>query len=173
MAALAALALAGCGDNGGSGAHPSGSSSASASGSAAASADSKAKAMEVAKCMRANGFPNQPDPVLDDNGDWTFPASADAAAAPPPCDAAIRAWKASTSGGRGPSAEEMAQRRAYAKCIRTHGVADFPDPDSDGNFPLTAEQRAQAGSPQAREAQHACASLAPPRDPNKPAPGSS
>jgi hypothetical protein len=67
----------------------------------------------------------------------------------------------------------MAQRRAYAKCLRSHGIADFPDPDSDGNFPLTEAQRARAESQAAAGARQSCASLAPPRAPDKPAPGPS
>jgi len=30
---------------------------------------------------------------------------------------------------------------AYARCMRSHGVPDFPDPDSNGNFHLDNNQR--------------------------------
>ncbi|HEY2505714.1 MAG TPA: hypothetical protein VGI58_04305 [Streptosporangiaceae bacterium] len=31
---------------------------------------------------------------------------------------------------------------AYARCMRAHGVPDFPDPDSNGNFHLSSNQQA-------------------------------
>src|SRR5260370_34299274 len=30
---------------------------------------------------------------------------------------------------------------AYARCMRSHGVPDFPDPDSNGNFNLGNNQQ--------------------------------
>ena len=30
---------------------------------------------------------------------------------------------------------------AYARCMRSHGVPDFPDPDSNGNFQLSNNQQ--------------------------------
>lgn len=33
------------------------------------------------------------------------------------------------------TAEQIAHRRAYAKCMRENGVPDFPDPNPDGNWP--------------------------------------
>lgn len=35
---------------------------------------------------------------------------------------------------------------AYARCMRSHGVPDFPDPDSDGNFNLASNQQGGKGS---------------------------
>jgi hypothetical protein len=37
---------------------------------------------------------------------------------------------------------------AYARCMRSHGVPDFPDPDSNGGFNLGGNQ--QGGGPTAR-----------------------
>ena len=35
---------------------------------------------------------------------------------------------------------------AYARCMRSHGVPDFPDPDENGNFSLSTSQQG-GGSP--------------------------
>jgi len=40
----------------------------------------------------------------------------------------------STSASGGSTREQAAL--SYARCMRSHGVPDFPDPDSDGNFHL-------------------------------------
>jgi hypothetical protein len=65
-----------------------------------------------------------------------------------------------SAGGTGrrsgsPSAE------AYAKCMRSHGVPTFPDPNSTGQ--LDASSVANLNSTQGRKAQEICRSLAPRR----------
>jgi len=44
---------------------------------------------------------------------------------------------ASTTGG----ATRVQAALAYARCMRSHGVPDFPDPDSNGNFDLGNNQQ--------------------------------
>lgn len=56
---------------------------------------------------------------------------------------------------------------AYSKCIRSHGVPNFPDPDSSGNLPPDAKQIG-ASAPQFDAAQAACIHLLP--DDNRPKP---
>jgi hypothetical protein len=50
---------------------------------------------------------------------------------------------------------------AYAECVRSHGVPDFPDPDSSGGFDKTAVSQLAAGNPQFQTATHTCAHLLP------------
>jgi hypothetical protein len=47
---------------------------------------------------------------------------------------------------------------AFSRCVRAHGVAGFPDPDSSGRLPATGKQIAH-GSPQYPAAESACAHL--------------
>jgi hypothetical protein len=47
---------------------------------------------------------------------------------------------------------------AYSRCMRSHGVTNFPDPDSAGNFPPLASSSAQAKQA-SLSAQEACKSL--------------
>jgi hypothetical protein len=52
---------------------------------------------------------------------------------------------------------------AYSRCVRSHGVPDFPDPDSSGQIPKEAVVRAlgRVSDSRARAATNACANLNP------------
>lgn len=52
---------------------------------------------------------------------------------------------------------------AYSRCVRSHGVPDFPDPGSDGQIPKEAVVRAlrKVGDSRAEAATNACANLNP------------
>jgi hypothetical protein len=51
----------------------------------------------------------------------------------------------------------------YSRCVRSHGVPDFPDPDSNGQIPKEAAVRALRGvsDSRAKAATYACANLNP------------
>jgi len=127
MAALAAgvlaMAVAACGTG-------SGSSSA-----ATGAADDSA-GLVFARCMRAHGLPHFPDPggprpsgnVISILGAH-LPPSTDVRA-PAFRSALSRCLKLITDGHPPPpvSAGQKAQALGFAKCMRDHGVPDFPDP---------------------------------------------
>jgi hypothetical protein len=48
---------------------------------------------------------------------------------------------------------------AFSHCIRSHGVSQFPDPDSSGAIPKVTLQQLGVGSSQFQAAQSACVSL--------------
>lgn len=50
---------------------------------------------------------------------------------------------------------------AYAGCMRSHGVPNFPDPGSAGEFNKTALSRLAASNPQFQPAANTCAHLLP------------
>ena len=50
---------------------------------------------------------------------------------------------------------------AYSSCMRSHGVANFPDPDSSGVFPATQLKSLRVGKSQFRAADRACSHLLP------------
>lgn len=54
-----------------------------------------------------------------------------------------------------------AQSLAYAKCMRSHGVPQFPAPDGQGNFNNAQIQQVDQSDPQPRNADFACRSLLP------------
>jgi hypothetical protein len=49
----------------------------------------------------------------------------------------------------------------YATCMRSHGVTNFPDPNSQGTFQITSGQGINIKSSQYQSAARACQSLAP------------
>jgi hypothetical protein len=114
--------------------------------------------------MRANGYPNFPDPVENGQGGWEIPESPDVPATidPPACAELVRNAKQGTEVANAPSAEDMAKLRQYASCMREHGAPNFPDPDSQGNFDLPPELR---NDPARDTAHEACKQYAPPPRP--------
>ncbi len=71
----------------------------------------------------------------------------------------------SSSTGSGSSAtasgSASSKAAAYAECVRSHGVPDFPDPDSSGGFDKTTLSRLAAGNSQFQTATRTCAHLLP------------
>jgi len=55
----------------------------------------------------------------------------------------------------------------YSECVRSHGVTNFPDPDSFGNFSLYGTG-IMVGSPSFHAAENACSRLLPGGNPSAP-----
>jgi hypothetical protein len=158
---FAMLALAGC--NGA----PGGATEAGAS---PTPSSNQAAAIVLAECMRANGFPNFPDPVKDDQGRWNFPAETAGDWLPPDaCRPLVRDWKSVFADEKPLTADDMAKLREYAKCMREHGLPDFPDPDDDGNFEVPDRLRvlAENNDPVVTATIEACEHLLPPKKAGK------
>jgi hypothetical protein len=105
-----------------------------ASGSSAANSGSVASdALAFARCMRANGVPNFPDP--SPGGGFLFNAGAVNPSSPAVSSARTRCQKLMPGGGppapgstTHPSAQTVAKLVGIAQCMRQHGVPEFPDP---------------------------------------------
>jgi hypothetical protein len=136
-----ALALAGCGSSSSpTVAHLSygrSASSASPEGGASSSASTgtlQQAAIAYAKCMRSNGVPNFPGPKPE--GGFLFNATARIDPSSPAFKAAqAKCRKLLPSGGppgpgssTSPSPQTLARFLRIARCMREHGVYDFPDP---------------------------------------------
>ena len=68
----------------------------------------------------------------------------------------------SSNSSRSNSSGSPAQQAlAFARCMRRHGVTDFPDPNSSGNFPPSAKQISLSDPHQFQEARTACSDLLP------------
>ncbi len=132
----AALTVAGCGGSSSPGvAHLS-----SAQGASAARSESGGSAPEgpaslqqaavaYAKCMRSNGVPNFPDPNA--GGGFLFHARAGIINSPLFKAAQAKCHKLLPGGpgsGPPPSPQTLARFLNIARCMRQHGVYDFPDP---------------------------------------------
>ncbi len=166
------IALAGCGGSSSPGVarlatSTSGGTAASSGGSSSpqGSASTQQKMVAYSQCMRTHGVPNFPDPTS--SGQNTK-------------EAVIRAFKEvgnsqvlsaqaacqhlQPNGGQ-PTQAERAQHigdlLAFARCMRTHGLENFPDPASSGQ--VTHEMLSGAGinvhQPAVLQAADACVSV--------------
>jgi hypothetical protein len=151
VAATAMLALSACtGGRGSSGPSP-------------APGGPPAALVEAAKCMRANGLPQWPDPVRRPDGRWGWPDDAPEVTAPPACEELMRQGKSGQQPSRRPlSAADMTLLRKWADCVRAHGIADWPDPDADGQFDPPARLRPLASNQELAAVSRACEALEPP-----------
>jgi hypothetical protein len=154
--ALLMLALAGCGGGPGS--------PATASQTQSAQQLAQAVWLQFARCARSHGAPDFPDPQLDSQGRASF---ADGALAKQEmgtsqvrqaCGRILSRLPASAQQQPPVTAARLRQLVAYARCIRQHGVPDFPDPRPDGTFPQPLPQK---GTPQLNNAVQACRHYAP------------
>jgi hypothetical protein len=93
--------------------------------SSSSSAGKQGKAVKFAECMRANGVPHFPDP--DPSGETNFGVDV----TPGVWLKAVHACKdlqppGALSSKR--STKEQSAALRFARCVRAHGVKDFPDP---------------------------------------------
>jgi hypothetical protein len=120
MAALASCALlAACGSTG----QPSGT----ATGSAAGASGDKSHDFEFSACMRSHGVPSFPDPTP--GGGIELPTNLDPQS--PAFRSARRACKQFLPNRGTPPSTSAGERTAaltLARCMRAHGVPQFPDP---------------------------------------------
>lgn len=81
--------------------------------------------LKYAECMRANGFPNFPDP--SPNGSFNGPQIPAGATVPAKCSKLPSAGL-SLGTTTHPSAQTVAHWVKVAHCMRRHGIDQFPDP---------------------------------------------
>jgi len=121
-AALAACA-AGCG-----GSHPTARSGAAPTRSPAAAWH------QVVLCARAHGMPNLQDPQINAEGKAIFPNGLSIP------DETRRACQTlvdrlvPNADNHQPTPAQLAALLRFARCMRSHGVPDWPDPHPDGTF---------------------------------------
>jgi len=154
-----ALLVTGCGGSSGAGAA---GSAAPASGPA-----SYAQMAAYSQCMQSHGAPAFPNPAKGPGGGYGYPMDPQNSSqlTGPGYNAALKACKKLQPRGGGLTpAERQAAINAllrFARCMRTHGLPDFPDPTTNGhgiqiNFPVDPT------SPQFQSALKACRAVAPP-----------
>jgi hypothetical protein len=101
--------------------------------------------VSFAQCVRSHGVPNFPDPTSPQEFKFYLASSEGS----PAFQSAQTACQHALPGG-GPPSQSPAQRQAqtvaalaFAHCLRSHGVPNFPDPTSSGQ--ITHEMLANAG----------------------------
>ena len=125
----------------------------------------KPDAVAFSRCMREHGVKNFPDP--DANGRITVKAQAGVGDDTMGPDSAVfkAAQEACKAYMPAPSAQDQQRDQAamlkYAKCMRGHGIADFPDPQPGQPIALKGEGDLSPDSPAFQKAQEACKHLQP------------
>jgi hypothetical protein len=66
-----------------------------------------------------------------------------------------------SGGSPGGGGAKNSQAVAFAQCVRSNGVTNYPDPDSSGGIPKETPQQLGVTTSQLQSAQHACQHLLP------------
>jgi hypothetical protein len=144
ITASAVVMLAGC-----SGSSPSTSTGGGGSKSVAADA------VKFARCIRSHGVSDFPDPPS--SGQLTIPPDDRNTPAFESASKACQSLMPGGAGGAGPSGQTSDMTRAQAlrlaRCVRAHGVPNFPDPNASGVIPPSG---VNPNSPAVKAALHAC-----------------
>jgi hypothetical protein len=115
--------------------------------------------LAFARCMRAHGVPDFPDPNSNGSGfDGVPPASSQMTAADHACHHLLSAGGPHLSPAQWQ--HHLGQLVNYARCMRAHGVPNFPDPHTD-NGGVTFGGDIARNSPQYQSANRACQHLLP------------
>jgi hypothetical protein len=154
-----ALLVTGCGGSNGPG----------AAGSAASTSGPATYAQMVAysQCMQSHGAPAFPSPAKGPAGSYGYPMDPQISGqlTGPGYNAALKACqKLKPRGGGLTPAERQAAIDAllkFARCMRTHGLPDFPDPTTNGHG-IQIDFPVDPSSPQFQSALKACRAVAPP-----------
>jgi hypothetical protein len=127
-------------------------------------------AVAFASCVRSHGVRNWPDPNASGVFDKSKLSSQQLGASDSRVQAAQRVCQHLLPSGGGPSPAQVQQVKAlgleFARCVRSHGVANFPDPGSDGRIPDPASVGIDQGSPKFEAANQACRKYRPPYMPS-------
>lgn len=75
------------------------------------------------------------------------------------CGGSPSSPRSGSSSSTGESTHQSAV--AFSRCMRSHGVSQYPDPDSSGNLPKTRAQQLGVSSSQLNAAETACRHLLP------------
>jgi len=167
VAAGLALLAVGCGGSPGSHVAQLGSTMTRTS-TSSANAPQANGAVAFARCMRSNGVLNYPDPtssgLVKESLQQLGVSSSRFQAAQNACLHLL------PNGGSGPSPARVqlvkALSLAFSRCVRSHGVPNFPDPDSTGRIPDPASVGIDQGSPKFEAANQACRRFRPPYMPS-------
>jgi hypothetical protein len=161
IAVLGGASMAGCGSTG------------PVSGTVTNAPGGSNSALRFSQCMRANGVPSFPDPQEGPNGGGVgWPGGGPALvspdvlivmgqrlAGPAVGEAAKKCEEYMAPSGPGPTISESQKQHAiaFARCMRAHGLPNFPDPTFSGaNQQLKLGPGLNPNSPAVLQASKAC-----------------
>jgi hypothetical protein len=129
----------------------------------AASGSPRASLLAYSRCMRAHGIKDFPDP--NSQGNLTVDAGPGSDLDPNNShyNAADKACKSLLPPRQAPPAGVKDANLKYARCMRAHGISDFPDPQADGQLRIEAKPGSDLdpNNPQYKAANTACARYRP------------
>jgi hypothetical protein len=164
-AAAVAMGVTVAACTGGSPAPTAGSESTTAAqtgGSGASGGTALAQAVAYSQCIRSHGVSNFPDPVQTPSGGYGY-RTAGIDPNSPAFQGALQACKALPSPWNSASRQlSPAQQQAWldwARCVRAHGLPDFPDPTFSGSE--VHDSGLGSNSPQLQQAMDGCKSQRP------------
>jgi hypothetical protein len=149
------------------------STKSSGTSTSSSSESSKGDPAAYSACMRKHGVPNFPDPDSSGGIKLTFGQTKDGKKTgvdtnSPQYESAQKACRSLRPNGGRPSpqaqAKEVQSALAFARCMRSHGVPKFPDPEirPDGGMLQTlGSEDVNTESPQFKNAQQTCQKLVP------------
>jgi hypothetical protein len=121
--------------------------------------DPIAQAVRYAACMRSHGLPSFRDPKQISQGGHQTIRIQTPDLNSPQAQTAEKACTRFLPSGFNSSPAQNAQQRAhllaFARCMRSHGIPNFPDPTSSGSFP-TSITRIDRSAPIVRSAANTC-----------------
>ena len=160
-ASLGLAVLAGCGGSNGPGVPGAGSHGSNHT-PAPSSHGTLAQFLAYSRCMRSHGISDYPDPTTSGGGVGISthggPGS-DLNRNNPRYEAAHQACRTLEPGGMQAStvsAQKIAAEARWARCMRSHGLPSFPDPNGQGAFD---RNKFDESSPAFQTASNACKSL--------------
>jgi hypothetical protein len=119
---MLAVVAAGCGGSHGNTAAPT------------ASRSPAAAWHRVVLCARAHGMPNLPDPQISAEGKAVFPSGLDIPQQTRRACQSLYDRLVPNGQNDAPTRAQLAALLRFARCMRGHGIADWPDPRPDGTF---------------------------------------
>ena len=144
VAAFSLLAV-GCGGGGGSPGVANNASTTTTAATTGATSPTASTLLAFSQCMRSNGVPHFPDPQhfaggnvkLTIHGFGTSPALQSALNA---CDQLLPSGPGQTQESAQQQRTQLADELSFAKCMRSHGLARFPDPTAQGQLSVAMVQ---------------------------------
>jgi hypothetical protein len=126
----------------------------------------KASALAYSECMRAHGIAKFPDPNSQGGIDISGGPGSAIDPQSPQFKAADQACRKLMPGSNLSPAQQAAnEARAlrYSQCMRSHGIADFPDPNGQGGIAIKSQPGSDLdpNNPRFRTANNACQHLMP------------
>jgi len=101
---------------------------------------------QLSRCIRGHGMPGFPDPIINPlTNQPDFPATAPdvPTSIQHACQSIASRLPPNALTSPPPTAAGMQGLVRFARCMRSHGIANWPDPNASGEFPITQQMASQ------------------------------